>query len=142
MSWRRWIGLEEQTAAEKRAALNGISLFFGALIGANLGTTERMALRDYVLVVAVICLIVLYIHLAPVARRRWSNLAHLLVLVCGLFLLLIHEIGAAAFDGPRPTPHIFATICIWVASLAMVELRPVVERASEALGSPASSQPD
>jgi 4-hydroxybenzoate polyprenyltransferase len=125
MFWRRLVGLEEQTASEKRAALNGVSLFFGALIGANLGATERMPLSDYVLLVAVICLIVLYIHLAPVARKRWRILAHLAVLLGGLYVLLIHDAGAAAFDGARPSPHIFATICSWLVSVAVVEFRPV-----------------
>lgn len=125
MSWRKLVGLDEQTASEKRAAVNGISLFFGALIGANLGSSDQMALRDYVLVVAIICLIVLYIHLAPVARKRWTNLAHLLALLGGLYLLLIHETGAMAFEGPRPSAHIFITIGFWLTSILVVELRPV-----------------
>lgn len=124
MGWRRWLGLGTQTIAEKRAALNGVSLFFGALIGANLGTTAGMPLRDYALIVAVVCTIVLYLYLAPVARRRISAVANLLALIAGLYLLLIHEIGAFAFDGDRPTPHIFVTICFWVASILVVELRP------------------
>lgn len=136
MSWRRLVGLEDQTLAEKRAALSGISLFFGALIGANLGTIEQLALADYILLIATICLIVLYIHLAPVARKRWSNLAHLLALVLVLYLLLVHDAGAAFFQGPRPTPHIFATICFWLASLAIVELRPLAARPR---GTPRSS---
>jgi hypothetical protein len=125
MSWRSLVGLEEQTAAEKRAALNGVSLFFGALIGANLGATEQMALRDYALIIAIMCLIVLYIHLASVTRKRWSNMAHLLALLGGLYLLLIHEAGTLVFEGPRPTAHIFVTICFWLASIFVVEVRPV-----------------
>lgn len=125
MAWRKWVGLEEQTAAEKRAAVNGISLFFGALIGANLGTTEQMGLRDYALVIAVICLIVLYVHLTPVARKRGSALARLFALLAGLYVLLIHDAGAAAFEGARPSPHIFITMCFWLTSILVVEIRPV-----------------
>lgn len=126
--WRRWSGLEVQTAEEKRAALTGMSLFFGALIGANLGTTAQMSLGDYVLVIAVVCLIILYIHLAPVAQKRWKSLAHLTALVCGLYVLLIHPAGTTMFVGERPSAHIFATICLWLASIAMIELRPVEQR--------------
>jgi hypothetical protein len=86
-----------------------------------------MLLSDYVLLIAVICLIVLYIHLAPVARKRWSILAHLVALVCGLYLLLIHDVGASVFEGPRPAAHIFATICFWLVSVALLELRPVAK---------------
>lgn len=131
MNWRRWLGLDAQTIAEKRAALNGVSLFFGALIGANLGSTERMPLTDYAVVVAVVCMIVLYLYLAPVARRRWANAANLLLLVGGLYMLLIHDIGAAAFEGPRPSAHIFVTICFWITSVLLFELRPIAEASND-----------
>ena len=124
---RKWFGLEVQTADEKRAASSGMSLFFGALIGANLGTTAQMALGDYVLVIAVVCLIILYIHLAPVAQKRWKSLAHLTALVCGLYVLLVHPVGANVFAGERPSAQIFATICLWLTSIAMIELRPVAQ---------------
>lgn len=125
MFWRRLMGFNSQTLAEKRAALNGVSLFFGALIGANLGMTTNLPLRDYALIIAVICTLVLYLYLAPVARRRFWPVATLLALVGGLYLLLIDRIGENAFEGIRPPPHIFVTNCFWVASILIVELRPV-----------------
>ena len=136
MLWRRLLGLDAQTLAEKRAALNGVSLFFGALIGANLGMTTGMPLRDYALIVAVMCTLILYLYIAPVARRRLSAVAILLALLGGLYLLLIHDLGAAAFDGARPSPHIFITICFWVASTLVVELRPIEESLAESTGIP------
>ena len=142
MAWRRWLGLEKQTLAEKRAALNGVSLFFGALIGANLGTTSQLPLADYALIVAVICLIVLYLHLAPVARRRWTNVANLLGLVGGLYLLLIHEIGAAAFEGVRPSAQIFVAICFWIASVLFIELRPLDGESPPDRTTPQAVEPD
>lgn len=131
MLWRRLLGLDEQTIAEKRAALNGVSLFFGALIGANLGMTTGMPLRDYALIVAMVCTLILYLYIAPVAPRRLSAVTILLALLGGLYLLLIHDLGAAAFDGARPPPHIFVTICFWVASTLVVELRPIEESSAE-----------
>lgn len=136
MLWRRLLGLDAQTLAEKRAALNGVSLFFGALIGANLGMTTGMPLRDYALIVAVVCTLILYLYIAPVARRRLSAVAILLALLGGLYLLLIHDLGAAAFDGARPSPHIFVTICFWVASTLVVELRPIEESLAGSTGIP------
>ena len=123
--WRGIVGLEEQTRAEKRAAVNGTNLFFGALIGANLGSLEVLPVGDYLLLVITISLIVLYIHLAPVARKRWSVIAHLAGAVVGLWLLLISPVGAGLFAAERPPPHLFATICFWLISVAWVELRPV-----------------
>lgn len=118
--------MEEQTRAEKQAAINGVNLFFGALIGANLGTLEQIELRDYLLIAIIICLIVLYIQVAPVARRRWSYLLQLGGLVTGLYLLLLDPLGLQLFENrPRPTPHIFVTICLWLLSVASIEFRPL-----------------
>ena len=136
MLWRHLLGLDAQTIAEKRAALNGVSLFFGALIGANLGMTIGMPLRDYALIVAVVCTLILYLYIAPVARRRLSAVAILSALLGGLYLLLIHDIGAVAFDGARPTPHIFVTICFWVASTLVIELRPIETCLAESANKP------
>ena len=130
--WRALIGLEKQSPAERRAALNGTNLFFGALIGANLGALERLILRDYLLLITVVALIVLYLQLAPVARQRWRRAGELLMVVGGLYFLLMTEAGLALFrSDPKPGPHIFYTVALWMASLASIELRPV-ERGSAA----------
>jgi hypothetical protein len=123
--WRGIVGLEEQTRAEKRAAVTGSNLFFGALIGANLGSLQVLPIGDYLLIIITISLIVLYIHLAPVARKRWSVIAHLALTVAGLWVLLISPVGASLFQANRPAPHLFATICFWLVSVAWLELRPV-----------------
>src|SRR3954451_4394450 len=105
--WRTLLGIDPQTRAEKRASVNGLNLFFGALIGANLGSLEHLALRDYTLVAAMVCVTVLYIQLAPVARQRWMYLAILAVYVGVLYLLLLAPAGLLVFkDRPRPQPHL------------------------------------
>ncbi len=122
--WRGILGIEDQTRAEKRAAITGINLFFGALIGANLGSLERLAIRDYLLLIIIVSLIVLYIQLAPVVRRRWSHLLTLATTVAGLYVLLLTPVGLAVFeDRPRPTPHLFITICLWLVSVATIDIR-------------------
>jgi len=131
MRWRKLFGLGEQTSAERKAALNGVSLFFGALIGANMGASDRMPLTDYTLIISAVSLIVLYIQLAPVARNRWLNAINLLAALIGLYLLLIHDMGNAVFDGERPSAHIFVTICLWVLSILSIELRPVSDLAND-----------
>lgn len=121
-------GIEAQSTLEKRAAVNGTNLFFGALIGANLGMLEQLALRDYVLLICIIAIIVLYIQMAPVARKRMPLLLSLAAMVGGLYLLLMTPTGALLFgDRPRPSAHLFVTIALWLTSVAAVELRPVDE---------------
>lgn len=129
--WRRMVGIEAQSRAEKRAAINGMNLFFGALIGANLGSLERLALRDYLLLIAIVAMIVLYIQLAPVSRKRWSYLATLALMVAGLFVLLLTPVGLEAFaERPRPSPHLFVTICLWLSTVAAIEIRPLIDERS------------
>lgn len=126
--WRRFLGLEEQTRAEKRAQLNGINLFFGALIGANLGSLERLPIHEYMLIVAVVCMIAIYIQVAPVARKRWPTVATLAGTVAGLYILLVSPMSERVFDqGIRPGPHLFFTIALWLVSVVMVEVRPLAD---------------
>ena len=126
--WRTLLGIDPQTRAEKRASINGLNLFFGALIGANLGSLENLALRDYTLIVTMVCVTVLYIQLAPVARQRWLYVAILVVYVGVLYLLLLAPAGLQVFkDRARPQPHLFVTICLWLLSVAYVELRPMAK---------------
>lgn len=126
MWWRHLLGIEDQSPAEKRASTAGVNLFFGALIGANLGTLEALSLRDYTLIISIICLIVLYLQVAPVARNRWSYLANLVALTALLYMLLFDPLGRNIFeDRPAPTPHLFVTICLWLASVAAIEFRPL-----------------
>jgi hypothetical protein len=131
--WRSLIGIEEQTLAEKRAAVNGTNLFFGALIGANLGALERLVLDDYLLLVTMVALVVLYIQLAPVARNRWRRLAELLVVVATLYVLLMTPFRERFFESdPPPGPHIFYTVALWMLSVFSLEIRPIAKRSAPA----------
>lgn len=126
--WRTLLGIDPQTRAEKRAATNGLNLFFGALIGANLGSLEHLALRDYTLVISMVCVVVLYIQLAPVARYRLLYTAFLASYVAVLYVLLLAPAGLHPFqDRPRPQPHLFVTICMWLLSVAYIEFRPLAK---------------
>lgn len=124
--WRALLGIERQTLAEKRAASNGTNLFFGALIGANLGALERLVLDDYLLLIVMVALVVLYLQLAPVSRRRWQRMLELLLVTGGLYFLLMTNQGLAVFESdPKPGPHLFYTVALWMVSLLLIELRPI-----------------
>ena len=126
--WRTLLGIDAQTRMEKRASISGLNLFFGALIGANLGSLEHLALQDYTLLISIICVIVLYIQLAPVARHRWTYLVFLLMTVALLYAILLTPFGLQLFkDRPRPAPHLFVTICLWLFSVGYIELRPLAK---------------
>jgi hypothetical protein len=53
---------------------------------------------------------------------------HLAGVLAGLYVLLMTPFGAQLFaDRPRPSPHLFVTIALWLVSVASVEIRPVAE---------------
>ena len=62
------------------------------------------------------------------ARHRWLYLGLLIMTVAMLYLLLLTPHGLQFFnDRPRPAPHLFVTICIWLLSVAYIELRPLAK---------------
>lgn len=124
--WRRLAMLDQQSEAEKRASLNGLGLFFGALVGANLGALQHMEIRDYLLITMLVYFIVLYIQIAPISKNRLTYIVSLLALSATLFVLLVDPFDLNFFGSrARPTPHLFVTIGLWLVSLATIELRPV-----------------
>ena len=126
--WRTLLGIDPQTRAEKRASVNGLNLFFGALIGANLGSLEDLALPDYTVIITMVCITVLYIQLTPVALQRWVYVAILGVYVVVLYFLLVAPDGLYILKArSRAQPQLFVTICLWLLSVAYVELRPMAK---------------
>lgn len=113
-----------QTKREKLGSIDGINLFFGALLGANLGTVGTMPLRDYILLIALLVALVASIRTASLSERRFY--AHSMLAFCialfALFLFLpgfeFESLSAADRD------RLAATLVIWVVTATLVEFYP------------------
>jgi hypothetical protein len=115
-------GLLTQTPREKSAMVDGIGLFFGALLGANLGTLDGLSLDDYVKIVFVLAATVMALRMFSMSERRVYAYI-LLAVYAGMVALYLHfqmPAGLAPGDGDR----LLVTLAIWLAAVVFVELHP------------------
>jgi hypothetical protein len=116
------------TAGGKAGAIDGLNLFFGALLGANLGTMQGMGLFDYVKLIFLLAGTVMVIRMLSTSERRLYMLATIALYV-GLFasILLVPALqpkGMAQADLKR----LAATLGVWVAFALAAELTPTREK--------------
>jgi predicted membrane channel-forming protein YqfA (hemolysin III family) len=117
--------LFRNTAGGKAGSLDGMNLFFGALLGANLGTLEGVALSDYVMMILVLAGTVMTIRIISTSNDRRHAL-RLLALYVALFAAIFllpgqRPEGMAADDFNR----LAATLAIWVGCVLLIEFSPV-----------------
>ena len=112
------------TRGEKTGTIDGISLFFGALLGANLGTLGTMPLYDYVTLILLLAGMVIAIRMVSTSERRFYALAILamyVLMVAGiLYLPALRPEGLSDGDLNR----LAATLGIWVAATMVFEFYP------------------
>lgn len=119
--------LFRSTPGEKIGSIDGLNLFFGALLGANLGTMQTLPLLEYVELVVVLAGSVMVLRMISTSERRayvFGALA-LYIFIIGSMLLLpaLQPKGIALGDLHR----LVATLAIWVTSVVVVELTPTRE---------------
>ena len=111
-----------QTAREKVAMADGIGLFFGALLGANLGTLGGLSLYDYGVVIFVLACTVIALRMFSMSERRGYAYA-LLATYAGVIAYVLYyqrPTGLAPDDAAR----MMVTLGIWLAAVVFVELHP------------------
>ena len=119
------------TPGGKAGAVDGLNLFFGALLGANLGTMQAMPLGEYIKLIVLLAGSVMALRMVSTSERRGQMFATL-----GLYALLI---GALLFVpalqpkglAPGDLQRLAATLAVWVLFVLAAELSPVNEAAEE-----------
>ncbi|HYI63470.1 MAG TPA: hypothetical protein VEW71_01150 [Allosphingosinicella sp.] len=123
--------LLKQTRSEKLGTIDGLSLFFGALLGANLGTVGAMPLPDYVLLITLLAGLVMTIRLVHLSERRVYALAnHLLCLALVVLIMFVPSIRPEGLDDADRN-RLVATILIWAMMTLAVEFYPTKEEPAE-----------
>ncbi|HEX8123993.1 MAG TPA: hypothetical protein VF548_00245 [Allosphingosinicella sp.] len=121
--------LFRNTAGGKQGAIDGLNLFFGALLGANLGTLDKLRLVDYIQITALLAGTVMTVRMVSTSERRPLVFAVLAVYAALLvaFVLLpdLKLAGMAAEDLHR----LVATLAVWVIFVLGIELSPAHEAA-------------
>jgi hypothetical protein len=119
--------LFRNTARGKAGAIDGLNLFFGALLGANLGTLDRMRLVEYIWLVTVLAGTVMTVRMVSASERRMLMLAVLGVyaaLLAAVVLVPDFKPGNMAIDDLH---RLVATLAVWVVFVLGIELSPVRE---------------
>ena len=113
------------TPGGKVGAVDGLNLFFGALLGANLGTMQALELRQYITLVILLAGTVMVLRMLSTSERRTYMLALVTfyAFVLGSVLTFIPPKGVSPADLQR----LAATLAIWVLCILGAELSPVDE---------------
>jgi len=121
----RWDWMK-QTKAEREAYRNGLSLFFGALLGAHLGTLETLPLIQYAIFVCSLVGVVMALQAIGRARNRF----YALYLIATFLILLALSYDRAVTDLANVTrsqiDRLYVMLAIWFGAVLIIEITPVV----------------
>jgi uncharacterized membrane protein YccC len=107
---------------EYQAALNGLSIFFGAILGVALGGVEDLEPLPYITLLLMVSGVVLAILYIPASRHRVAYAVGLIVLLTTL--LVTHDPGDMIL-GSFPLPgKLLPTLIVWTAATILVEFGP------------------
>jgi hypothetical protein len=114
------------TDRERIGTTDGLNLFFGALLGANLGTLGSISLYEYSQFILFLAGTVMALRMISSTERRAYALG-MLALFAGLIAIFwtvpdLKPEGLAEGDMKR----ILLTVAIWVGAVALQELMPVL----------------
>ena len=113
-----------QTNRERQGAMDGLGLFFGALLGANLGTVDQLPPMDYIQLITLLAGTVMVLRVLSTSERRGYALAAVIlyVVLMGMFL----GVPAMRPDGlsAAAAARLGATLAIWVLLVLFLEYWP------------------
>jgi hypothetical protein len=123
-----------QTRGEKLGTIDGINLFFGALLGANLGTLGTIPIGEYVKLIALLAGLVMTIRLVSVSERRRYALGMLALYLVLVALILFVPITRPKGLSPDDLHRLAATLLIWVGATMLTEFYPTREPPDDQAG--------
>ena len=119
--------LFRNTAGGKAGAIDGLNLFFGALLGANLGTLDALRLVDYVQLATLLAGTVMTVRMISTSERRPLMLAVLAVYAALLVALVLLPDFKPAKLKADDLHRLVATLGVWVTFVLLIELSPLRE---------------
>lgn len=114
-----------QTETERQSTLGAMNLFFGALLGANLGSYAELPMKTYVWVIVLITGAVAALQVALRSERRvyaWATV--------GLYVVLLaFSLRPQFWPGAGRPPgydKLLVTMTAWLIAAVGVKLMPVL----------------
>ncbi|MEA3017866.1 MAG: hypothetical protein QOI38_2588 [Sphingomonadales bacterium] len=106
----------------REGAVDGLNLFFGALLGANLGTLDGLRLVSYVQLVTLLAGTVMALRVVSLSERLGRALVVLALYAAMLVMLAtvpaFHPAGMALGDLHK----LVATLALWVTFVVVIEI--------------------
>jgi hypothetical protein len=125
----------------KQGAIDGLNLFFGALLGANLGTLAGLRLVDYLQLTALLAGTVMALRMISTAEKRGP-----MFVVLGIYAALL--VALVALPGMKPKGmgvedlhRLVATLAVWLVFVLGLELSPMADAPAPADESEAKPEP-
>jgi len=116
--------LLRSTSGDRAGSIDGLNLFFGALLGANLGTMQALPLPVYVQLVLLLAGTVMIIRMISTSERRWFVLAvaaFAALAVAGMFFVPMFKPKGLPEDAQH---KLLATLAVWLVCVLLVEFLP------------------
>jgi hypothetical protein len=115
------------TAGGKVGSVDGLNLFFGALLGANLGSMQHMALYDYGQLIVLLAGTVMVLRMLSTSERRtfmYVTLAIYVAIIAAILLVPKLQPKGMPLDDLH---RLVVTLAIWVLLVLGTELFPTSE---------------
>ena len=120
MNWRKFGLIPRMTHAEYRANLDGLNIFFGAVLGFVLAGTENLDQASFAVLLAGTAGIVISILYVTSSRRR----ATYLVLGAALIATMPRWLEGGVFGIPVLPANLQPTLMVWLLLTCLVEFLP------------------
>jgi hypothetical protein len=112
------------TPGDRLGAIDGLNLFFGALLGAHLGTLEQMRLVDFVKLIVLLAGTVMTLRMISTSERRLYVAG-----VAAVYALLL--VGLVTVPRLKPEGlsegdlhRLVATLAVWFIFVLGIEFTP------------------
>ena len=115
----RLFGMMRMSEREYRANLDGMNIFFGAVLGIVLGGTEAMAPLKFAGLLAMSAGMVVSILYISSSRHRLAYAAVAVILIA-----LLPRLLSDMFEPGEVSAHLQPTLAVWVAMVIGVEFVP------------------
>jgi hypothetical protein len=113
-----------RTPASREKAVDGLNLFFGALLGANLGTLEGLKLVSYVQLAVILAGTVMALRMVSSSDNRVTTLIMLAVyavLLAGL--VMVPDIKPDGME-VEDLHKLVGSLAVWVIFVLAIEFAP------------------
>jgi hypothetical protein len=119
MNIRKLLGFGRMTNGEYRANIEGMNIFFGAVLGIVLGGTDAIPAFDFAFLLLTAAATVISILYISSSENRYTYIA-LTAFIIAFLPRIIESIIAPA----RAPDHLQPTLAVWALMVTIVELLP------------------